>query len=850
MDPQSYLNKLSSNLKNTIAKSISLATSLGEVEVRPAHIMLVLSRQEGTIGFEIINELKIKQDTIKEVISHNKSSQEITELPELSQKSKKALEKAMLLAHEYNHSYIGTEHLLSGLVHCGDKDITEILQKNELQIEQVDKQVEVILSGTSRFPDLDDISATLEQIKNLAKNSDKSGSKKPPSQAPGSRMKPKLFSKKQKAGPGNTRGDSPIDMFTTELTDKERQENIDPVIGRDEEITRLTHILCRRNKNNPVLVGEPGVGKTAIVEGLAKRVVKGEVPDLLKRKQIFSLDLTLLISGTIYRGEFESRLNNIIDEFSNKEDYLLFIDELHNIIGTGSNQGTMDAANILKPALARGELHCIGATTIDEYNQYITDDPALERRFQAINVEEPSMKEAKDILQGVKNNYDKFHNVNITDQAINSAVELSSKYIHDNFLPDKALDLLDEASSSVRVKQGESDLDKQKRELKDLQGNYIVKKERAIEQENFDQALKWKEALGKVNKKINEIEEKLIDKKKNKQKDKVKSEDVANILARQLSIDPDLLLQNEWEQLDRLQKELQEEVKGQSHVIDKIIESLQKSYLGIHDQDQPLSSFLFVGPSGVGKTETARNLAKKLYYDEDALVKVDMTEFSEAHGVSKLLGSPAGYVGHEERNRFLEQVKKKPYSVVLLDEFDKAHPDVQKLLMQILDEGKLTESNGKEVSFRHTIIILTTNVGAELYKSHSIGFGNNEEQEDKREQIIKNKLKNTFSSAMIGRIKELCLFSPLENTDIEQIIAKHISQMGEKIKQEHEIELEATNEAISSLANEYYDPDTGVRHLEQTVDDIVQELLIDKIRTQNNKDEFKLRKRGDSYKLS
>jgi ATP-dependent Clp protease ATP-binding subunit ClpC len=849
MDPQSYLDNLSNNLKNTIAKSISLAASLGETKVKPAHILLVMSRQKGTVGSELVAKLDINKKTIEQVVPAAKNSEELKELPELNQKSKKALEKAMLLAHEYEHSYIGTEHLLSGLVHCEDKDISEILQKNNLDIEQIDQQVEIILSGTSRFPDLDNISGTLDQIKNMAKNAGNS-SKNLPNQSTGGHMKPKLFSQPKQKGAKSSSNESPIDMFTTKLTDKERQGNIDPVIGREKEITRLTHILCRRNKNNPVLVGEPGVGKTAIVEGLAKRVVNGEVPDLLKRKEIFSLDLTLLISGTIYRGEFESRLNKIIDKFSNQEDYLLFIDELHNIIGTGSNQGTMDAANILKPALARGELHCIGATTIDEYNQYITDDPALERRFQAVDVDEPSIDEAKTILQGVKNNYDKFHNVEITKEAIESAVELSSKYIHDNFLPDKALDLLDEASSSVRVKQGESELDKKKRELKDLQGDYIVKKERAIEKENFDKALKWKQALGKVNKKINNLEEKLINKKRQEKKDKVNKKNVADVLARQLSVDSELLLQNDWEQLDRLSQELKQEVKGQNHVIDKIIESLQKSYLGIHDQDQPLSSFLFVGPSGVGKTETARNLAKKLYYDEDALVKVDMTEFSEAHGVSKLLGSPAGYVGHEERNRFLEQVKKKPYSVVLLDEFDKAHPDVQKLLMQILDEGKLTESNGKEVSFRHTIIILTTNVGSEMYQSHSIGFGESEAEEDKREQIIKNKLKNTFSSALIGRIKELCLFSPLEDTDIEQIVSKHITEMAEKVENEHEIELDATNEAISALADEYYDPDTGVRHLEQVVDDIVQELLIEKIRDEQNQNEFKLRKRGDSYKLS
>ncbi|PSO44243.1 MAG: hypothetical protein BRC22_02775, partial [Parcubacteria group bacterium QH_9_35_7] len=794
MDPQNYLDNLSTNLKNAIAKAISLAASRENEHVRPLHILLVLQEQEGTIGAEVLSKLNLDKETIEKKLEINKEEVETSSLPELSDKSKQALEKAMLLAHEYNHNYIGTEHLLSGLVHCKDEEVDKILQENNLTPQDVDKQVEIILKGTARFPDLENISETLEEIKNISKNQ---------ASLPGAggHMKPQLFSQNQsKQNKTKQEKQSVLEMFTTELTSKKIQADIDPVIGRDTEIQRLINVLCRRNKNNPVLVGEAGVGKTAIVEGLAKKIVEGDVPDILRRKQLFSLDLTLLISGTIYRGEFESRLNKIVEKFKQQDDYILFIDELHNIIGTGSNQGTMDAANILKPALARGELQCIGATTIDEYEQYITDDPALERRFQSINVEEPSLEETKEILTGVKEYYDKYHEVEITEGAIENATKLSNKYIHDNFLPDKALDLMDEAASSVRTQREEGDLEKKKRELKEVKKDYKRKKEAAIEQENFDEALKWKRALSTTNKKLDQTEEKIIHNKKKEDPDKVTAENVARILGMQLSVNTDLLLQDEWEKLNNLDSKLKEEVFGHEQVIQKIVDSLKKSYLGIHDEDSPLSSLLFAGPSGVGKTELAKTLAEKLYYAKDALVKVDMSEFSEAHGVS--------------------------------DEFHEAHPDVQKLTLQILDEGELTDSTGKTISFNHAIIILTTTVGADLFKSQGIGFEDEKNQQQKTNEIIKDKLKDTFSKPLIGRINEICLMSPLEAQDTEKIVDKKITEISNNLQQRHNIAIEPEQEALTSLAEESYDRDTGVRHLEQLVEKTIQNLVIE-VMTEN-----------------
>ena len=847
MNPQDYLDSLSTHLKNTIAKSISFATSIGEDEVSPAHIMHTLAGQKGSIGSEILSQLEITPEEIEEVIGVATETDKVSKkesLPELNENSKKALEKAMLLAHKYDHNYIGTEHLISGLVHCDDNEIESILKYYEISKKEVDKQVEIVLKSTTRFPNIDNISETLDQIQNISNNA---GGKLPPGGGKG-QMKPKLFSKKTK---GQNKDQSALEMFTTELTDKEHQEKVDPVIGREKEIERMINIICRRNKNNPVLVGEPGVGKTAIVEGLAKKITEGDVPDALKRKKIFSLDLSLLISGTIYRGEFESRLNKIIEKFTDKPDYILFIDELHNIIGAGSNQGTMDAANILKPALARGELHCIGATTLDEYKKYITDDPALERRFQSIDIDEPTIDETEQILNGVKKYYEGFHNVDITEEAIKAAAKLSTKYIHDNFLPDKAIDLIDEASSSVKVKQADDELAKKKRELQDLLEDYEENKEASIEKEEFEDAIKWKNAIENTNEKLEKVNKKVKEKRKKTDAPKVTAANIAEILSTQLAVDSEVLLKDQWSQLDDLPEKIRQDVIGQDHVIEKVTKALKKSYLGIHDQNKPIGSYLFVGPSGVGKTEMSKSLAKNLYHDQDSLIKIDMSEFSEAHGVSKLLGSPAGYVGHDKRNKFLEKVQKRPYSIILVDEFDKAHPDVQKLMLQILDEGKLTDSSGKTISFKHTIIILTTNVGAELYKSHSIGFGGEKGvEEEKKENFIKSKLKNTFSSPLIGRLNEICLFSPLEENDIEMIVEKHVKEIGEKLQEKHGISLEATNDAIESLANEQYDSDTGIRHLEQIIDETVQNLLIEKLKEDKNKKSLKLRKRGDSYKLS
>ena len=725
MKHNNILDNLSTHLKNVIAKAMSIATALEHESVTPTHLLLALYTQKGAVGAEILQKVQIKEKTIKRELAlmevldmpKEKTHTKTAVIPDLNDLAKKVLEKAMVLAYEYEHKYVGTEHLLHGLMLVQDITISNILKKNKVTKKLIKDHIQVLLQSTSRFPEMEDVEEVMDDMQEM-------NAQKMP-QIP---LKQKTQQK---------RSTHALDAFATLLTHKKTQQSLDPVIGREEEIDRLMHILCRRTKNNPVLVGEPGVGKTAIVEGLAKRIVKGDVPDAIKRKKIYSLDIALLVSGTIYRGEFESRLKQLIDEVSALPDCILFIDELHNIIGAGSNQGTMDAANILKPALARGKLRCIGATTFDEYKKYISNDPALERRFQSIDVEEPTKEETIQIITGIKKYYEKHHHTTITKEAIIAAVELSIKYIHTNFLPDKAIDLIDEAAASLRVKRPESIEDKTYYELVDALDTCNKQKEQAILEEAFQKAKKIKTKEQKLEKKLEALH------KKRKQTKPVSSgrvtkKHIATILSKQLHISLETLLRDEWETLKQVEKQIKKQLFGQDIVIEEVIQTLRHAYLKQTGTKKPLSSYLFVGPSGVGKTALAKILTKELYQDEKALIKFDMSEFAEAHSVSKLLGSPAGYIGHKERNRFTDEMKRRPYAVLLFDEIDKAHPDVRRLLFQILDEGELSDSSGKKIYFHHAIIIMTSNVGYEHYKTGEFGFGDasNQSKTTKRNKQI------------------------------------------------------------------------------------------------------------------
>lgn len=842
MDPKNILNNLSTHLKNAVARAIQYAASMQHNEVTPLHLLLGLAEENGCLGAEIMQKLNIQKSDIDTLL--NQLPRDLTQkpelptmtLPELNKAARSALEKGMLLAYEYSHKYVGTEHLLFGIIEVNDKDIQKLIQTIKIQKKDIDTQLNSVLSSTSKFPEMEEVNAAMEEIQEIVETQ--------PPETPPANATPAPAQK-------GKRQVTALEVFTTNLTAKEAQKNIDPVVGRELEIERLIDILCRRTKNNPVLVGEPGVGKTAIVEGLAKRIVEGKVPDVLKSKKILSLDLTLLVSGTIYRGEFEGRLKQTIDELSKETDVILFIDELHNIIGAGSNQGTMDAANILKPALARGQLRCIGATTLDEFKKYISSDPALERRFQSIVVEEPSRDETIQIIQGIKKNYEDYHKVIIPTETVQLAVDLSIKYIHDNFLPDKAIDLIDEGAASVKVRQKSSPLTKEMIDARRQKEEWEKEKQEAILGEKFTVANKLKAKLEKLEKKLIDLDAK-AKKQKNPKRPEVKKEDIARVVHRKLHIDEKVLLSSEWTELKALEAGLKESIIGQDAVISTVVSTLKRSYLSGNTRKKPLASFLFVGPSGVGKTALAKALAEKLYHSDQALVKLDMSEFAEQHGISKLLGSPAGYIGYKERNQFTDKMKRRPFSVLLLDEIDKAHPDVVRLLLQILDEGELTDSAGKKINFKNTILVLTTNVGSEFYKSLGIGFGEkadptkaHEPQANSKplEQKVLSKLKESFDPALMSRLSCVIPFAPLSLSTMETIVKKRISFLSENFSKTHAFTIEPDTQTIALLARSAFNPEEGARLIEKVVDETLNNLIIDVLEHEKQKRKFLLKEK-------
>ncbi len=710
-------------------------------------------------------------------------------------RAKRVLELSWDEARQLGHNYIGTEHLLLGLIREGEGVAARVLENLGVDLNKVRSNV-IKMLGESKP------ASTAGSTSSSSSSSSSSSKAKTPS----------------------------LDEFGRDLTLAAQELRLDPVVGREKEIERVIQILARRTKNNPVLLGEPGVGKTAVAEGLAIRIVNSEVPDILDGKKIIQLDMGLLVAGTKYRGEFEERLKKIMDEIRQAGNVILVIDEMHTLIGAGAAEGAIDAANILKPALSRGEIQVIGATTSDEYRRYIEKDSALERRFQPVQIDEPSIEESIEIIRGLKPKYEEHHQLNISDDAIVAAVKLSSKYINDRFLPDKAIDVIDEASSKVRLKASKlcpeaKELEKQ---LKDL----IKQKEEAIRNQEFEEASQLREDEGDLKEKIREVTDKW--KSENEvNKATVYAEDVAQVIAMMTGVPVTKLTEGESERLMRLEDTLHERVIGQHDAIVAISKAIRRARVGLKSPNRPIGSFIFCGPTGVGKTELAKALAEAMFGSEDNMIRVDMSEFMEKHSTAKLIGSPPGYVGYDDGGHLTELVRKKPYSVVLFDEIEKAHPDVFNIMLQILDDGRLTDSKGRHISFKNTVIIMTSNVGASMITNKSkLGFSTAEdESKDKYEHLkdtVAEEMKKAFRPEFLNRIDETIVFSHLSKPEIRQIVDLMLKDLLKRLA-ERELNIEVTDEVKDHLAENGYSEAYGARPLRRLIQRKVEDSLAEEI---------------------
>ena len=757
------------------------------------HLLLGLIREEGGVAGRVLRELGLEVNRVQEIVERmTGTGQYKGSKLELSPGMQQVLELAVEEARQLGHHYIGTEHLLLGLVNYDEGIALDVLKKLGVTSEQIRRQTRRVLqeSSTSRRS-----TPTREQ---------------------------------RSAQGGKSKQKTPlVDQLATDLTGWAEEGKLDPVIGRVKEIERVIQILARRTKNNPALIGEPGVGKTAIVEGLAQRIVEGDVPALLLDKRVLQLDVGSLVAGTMYRGQFEERLKRVIDEFK-ASGSILFIDEVHMLVGAGSAGSSVDAANILKPALSRGELQVIGATTIDEYRKNIESDAALERRFQPVIVEEPSVDETVEILRGVRKAYENHHRLRISDEAIDAAAELSSRYVSDRFLPDKAIDLIDESSSRVRMYKSPA-AEKAKNlmiQLRDLRQSHTLAMEEGrsddaqkylLNQEDLEQQLDlmrtgWDRASSPV----------------------VTAEDIAELLSMWTGVPVMQIAQEESQRLLLMEDELSKYIIGQEEAIEAISKAVRRARAGLKDPRRPIGSFIFLGPTGVGKTELTKALARFMFGSEDALVQLDMSEFMERHSVSRLVGAPPGYVGYEEAGQLTEALRRRPYSIVVFDEVEKAHPEAHNMLLQIMEEGHLSDAKGRKVDFSNAIIVMTSNVGAEMIKRQSsMGFSlksddDLEEQQayDEMRKKLMDSLRRVFRPEFVNRVDNVIVFRALSKDDITQIVELELDKVSQRLE-EHDISLTATQEALDKLAELGYDPDFGARPLRRVIQQKVEENLSD-----------------------
>ncbi|WP_027308842.1 MULTISPECIES: ATP-dependent Clp protease ATP-binding subunit [Caloramator] len=780
------------------------AQRLGHNFIGTEHILLGIIR-EGGYASKVLSEYGIDANKLRQEIINVEGAGEVDfflKQLELTPRTKRLIEVAKGEASSLNHSFIAPEHLLLAIIREGEGVAFTLLEKMGLDFNKVRNDL----------------------IQNMSQNNEVQTKTRQ--------------DKKVKANTPN------LDQFGRDLTELAKSGKLDPVIGREEETERVIEILCRRTKNNPCLIGEPGVGKTAIAEGLAQKIVEGNVPEILKNKRVVTLDLSGMIAGSKYRGEFEERLKRVMDDIKKAGNVILFVDEVHTIVGAGAAEGAMDASNILKPALARGELQVIGATTIDEYRKYIEKDSALERRFQPVMVGEPSVEESILILKGLRDKYEAHHKVKITDEAIEAAVTLSHRYITDRYLPDKAIDLMDEAASKVRLKTltAPPDIKKLEEEIEKVKKD----KDEAVNMQEYEKAAKLRDREQELVNELNRLKDNWQNKKDNEILS-VTAEDIANVVSRWTNIPVNKLTETESEKLLKLEEILHNRVVGQEEAVKSVARAVRRARVGLKDPKRPIGSFIFLGPTGVGKTELTKALAEAMFGDENAMIRIDMSEYMEKHAVSRLIGSPPGYVGYEEGGQLTEKVRRQPYSVVLFDEIEKAHPDVFNILLQILEDGRLTDGKGKTVDFKNTIVIMTSNVGAStIKKQQNLGFAANTEKDkensyEKMKENVMEDLKRTFRPEFLNRIDDIIVFHPLEEKDIEKIVELMLNSVIKRLK-DLDIEVEYTEEAKKHLAKAGFDPVYGARPLRRAITKAVEDKLSEEMLKGNIK-------KGDKVKM-
>lgn len=791
--------KFTNRANKAIEIANDIALELGHSYIGTEHILYGLAKEGNGIASKVLENQNVTADDILNKIEELIGSDEsIENIVDFTPRTKRVVESAFIEARKLGYNFIGTEHLLIGILREGDCVAAKILLDLNVNIPKLYNEIVKVINEGEDYNSSDNSS-----------NNSNGGKRR-----------------------GSYNQTPTLNQFGQDLTKKAEEGKLDPVIGRKQEIERVIEILSRRTKNNPCLIGEPGVGKTAAVEGLAQKIASGDVPEILKDKRVVTLDISGMVAGAKYRGDFEERIKKALNEVKKAGDVILFIDEIHTIVGAGAAEGAIDAANILKPLLARGEIQLVGATTLNEYRKFIEKDAALERRFSPVTVNEPSEKETIQILKGIRDKYEAHHNVKITDEAIEAAVKLSIRYVNDRFLPDKAIDLIDEASSKARLRTyTEPDSLKELQEKIEKTKN---EKEEAVLNQKFEKAAELRDTEKALRDKF--------EKEQNKWKNKntksivtITEENIAEVIANWTGIPAKKITEDENEKLKNLEKELHKRVIGQNEAVEAVSKAIRRGRVGLKDPKRPIGSFLFLGPTGVGKTELSKALAEVLFGDENAMIRLDMSEFMEPHSVSKLIGAPPGYVGFDDGGQLTEKIRRKPYSVVLFDEIEKAHPDVMNMLLQILEDGRLTDSQGRTVNFKNTVIIMTSNLGARLITDRKqLGFANKEGEADSKkeyEEIKKEvmaELKKELRPEFINRIDEIIVFHKLNDSDINQIIDIMLKEVVNRLEeQKYDVKFEP--DVKEMIAKEGIDKNFGARPLRRTIQNLVEDKLAEEI---------------------